>query len=131
MSNIENGALDWYNSLEDDIEYQTEAKKIEVAFSISRRMDQLGMSKTDLAKAASTSNAYITKVLRGDSNLTIESLVKFAGAVDGELHIHISPRHAQVRWLEHFSNPNKQTEVDALAWAKSPKKKSYGISCAA
>jgi len=93
-------AFDWYDSLDDDIEYKTEAKKIEFAVAISRRMKQLQMSKSDLANAASTSNAYITKVLRGDSNLTIESLVKFSEAVSGDLHIHISPKNANVHWNE-------------------------------
>jgi len=131
MNNTTGSALDWYNSLENDIEYQTEAKKIEFAFAISRRMEQLGMSKTDLATAASTSNAYITKVLRGDSNLTIESLVKFASAINGDLHIHISPKDAQVRWFEHYSNKAKEMENDALAWAKLPRNKASGTSYAA
>jgi len=130
MSKRMSSALSWYNSLEDDLEYQTETKKIELAFAISRRMKQLGMSKTDLAHTVSTSNAYITKVLRGDSNLTIESLVKFANAVDGDLHIHISPRDAQVRWIEKFSRPEEKVE-DAIVWAKASKEEGYGISCTA
>jgi len=108
-------ALNWYDSLDDDLEFKTEAKKIEFAFAVSRRMEQLGMSKSDLAHAASTSNAYITKVLRGDSNLTIESLVKFSEAVDGELHLHISPKDAHVRWSEIITGGSYDKNIASTA----------------
>ncbi|ATX80651.1 helix-turn-helix protein [Mariprofundus aestuarium] len=107
--------LGWYDSLDDDIEYKAEAKKIDFACDISRRMNQLGMSKSDLAHAASTSNAYITKVLRGESNLTIESLVKFTEAVDGDLHIHISPKNAHVRWSEVITGGAYDKSVASVA----------------
>jgi len=112
-------AFDWYDSLDDDIEYKTEATKIEFAVAISRRMKQLQMSKSDLANAASTSNAYITKVLRGDSNLTIESLVKFSEAVSGDLHIHISPKNAHVRWNEVITGGVGDKDIASVAtvWA--------------
>jgi len=44
-----------------------------------------GLSYADLAKKMGTSAAYISKVFRGDTNLTIESMVKLARATGGQL----------------------------------------------
>lgn len=42
-----------------------------------------------MAKRIASSPAYISKVFRGDSNLTIESMVKLARATGGQLDIRI------------------------------------------
>jgi len=115
--------LDWYDSLEDDFEYKVESVKIEYATKIARRMDHLHISKSELAEKIGTSGPYITKVLRGDSNLTIESLVKFADAVEGELHLHISPKKANVRWFDVLTaSPESKEVASASTWARSSQK---------
>jgi transcriptional regulator with XRE-family HTH domain len=92
--------LDWYRDLENDDEYWTESVKTDFAVSLHRLMQQQGINKSDLARRIGSSTAYMTKVLRGDSNLTIRSMVKLARAAGGDLHLHVAAHHCSVRWFE-------------------------------
>ena len=44
-------------------------------------MVEKNITKTDLAKKIGFSKAYITKVLRGEENFTVETMVKFSMAL--------------------------------------------------
>lgn len=58
--------------------YYLEGAKVDIAFELSRLMKQEGVSKAELARRLKKSRAYVTKVLQGGANLTIESLVRIA-----------------------------------------------------
>lgn len=51
------------------------------------RMDEQGISRAELARRLGTSPAYITKILRGNINFTLETLVRLAVAVGAEVRI--------------------------------------------
>jgi transcriptional regulator with XRE-family HTH domain len=113
-------AIEWYRGLAADPESRVEEAKIDFALCVERRMKHLGLSKAALAQRLATSPAYVTKILRGDANLTIKTMVELAHAVDGTLHLHIAPRQANVRWFEVFQSPPAETaeQIDAgQAWA--------------
>jgi transcriptional regulator with XRE-family HTH domain len=74
--------------------YWVEKAKLDFALALEHRLREEELSYADLAKKVETSAPYITKVLRGDSNLTIESMVKFARAAGGNLDIRIQDRKA-------------------------------------
>jgi len=119
----------WYSDLANDVDYLVEDIKIGFAVDLERRMRQLGMSKADLARELETSSAYITKILRGDSNLTIRSMVFLANAVDGSLNLHIAPRDARVRWFEVISGARQMPDIsvrEAALWARSASKEPHG-----
>ena len=46
-------------------------------------MQENKISRVELAKRLGSSPAYITKVLRGDINFTVETMVRLAKAVGG------------------------------------------------
>ncbi|MGB4334563.1 MAG: helix-turn-helix transcriptional regulator [Chromatiaceae bacterium] len=120
---------DWYHALAHDPDYLAEDAKIGFAVSVERRMRQLGMSKADLARQMATSQAYITKILRGDSNLTIHSMVALARAVDSTLYLHLAPRAAHVRWFEVINGalpPLDTPARDASLWARHATKEPHG-----
>lgn len=58
---------------------------------VVRGMEQAGISRAELARRLGTSPAYVTKILRGNVNFTLASLVKLARAVGGELRLAIEP----------------------------------------
>jgi len=58
-------------------QYWVDSVKLDFAIAIEAKRRELNKSYADLARALNTSNAYITKVFRGDANLTIESMVVF------------------------------------------------------
>ena len=66
---------------------------------ILRRMKELGVSQTELAKRMKVSRPYITKVLHQDVNITFRTAAKLAGALKmdffPELRPHESPELTQ------------------------------------
>ena len=79
--------------------YWAESLKIEFAMALEKQRRMAGMSYSQIADKIKTSAAYITKIFRGESNLTIESMVKLARAVDGCITIEIVDKtHAERKW---------------------------------
>ena len=81
-------------------DYWASAAILEFTESIARLMKQKKISKSKLAQILGTSPAYVTKMLRGDTNFTMSSMVKCARALDSKLHIHVASNAADVRWFE-------------------------------
>jgi transcriptional regulator with XRE-family HTH domain len=85
-------------------EGKAETSKMKFAFKITDILKHNNMSNKDLADKLETSNAYVTKILRGDQNFSIESMHKIAGALNAELSFHLSPKGSKVRWFEVHHN---------------------------
>lgn len=90
--------------------YWAETLKIEFAMAMEKQRRMAGISYSQIAEKIKTSAAYITKIFRGESNLTIESMVKLARAVDGCVSIEIVDKtHAARKWdvAELFHKQNR------------------------
>ena len=72
-------AMSWLSSL----------RVAAAALALEQQRRAAGLSYADLAKKMGTSAAYISKVFRGETNLTIESMVKLARATGGQLDARI------------------------------------------
>lgn len=71
---------------------EMEGAKIDFAISLARLMERSGITRTALAQRLGVSAPMATKILRGDTNVTIETMVKAARAAGGKLHIELRPR---------------------------------------
>lgn len=60
-------------------------------------MQANNISRKELSKRLGTSPAYITKILRGDINFTVDSMVRLAKAAGGKVQIHVGPE--EIRWF--------------------------------
>lgn len=69
--------------------YNVQSAILDFTEDLVSRMEAAGVSKSELAARLGTSPAYVTKILRGQSNFTLESMVKVAGAVGADLRIHL------------------------------------------
>lgn len=67
---------------------------------ICRLMDEQGVSRAELARRLGTSRAYITKLLGGNANFTLETMTKVAMALGAAIHVHVAPQDASVRWKD-------------------------------
>lgn len=74
------------------VEYWTQTAMRQFVTEVLRRMDASDMSKADLAKALESSPAYVSKILRGDVNFTLETMTKLAMAVGGRIDVRIADR---------------------------------------
>lgn len=79
--------------------YWVEKAIIDFTCDLEGFMKAQGVSKSELARKIDSSPAYITKVLRGNANFTIESLVKLSRAVGGKLHLHVAKEEEAPLWL--------------------------------
>ena len=83
--------------------YCQEQAKLEFVAGVTRLMRAKGINNATLAERMETSASYVTKVLRGDVNFTIDSMVKVTHSLGGRFHIHVADSDADVRWLEHIA----------------------------
>ncbi|MEW6563306.1 MAG: helix-turn-helix transcriptional regulator [Pseudomonadota bacterium] len=103
-----------------DDAYWVEAAKLDFALELTRQMKLQGVNNAELARRLGTSAAYVTKLLRGDGNLTIETMVKAGRTLDCDFHTHLARRNASVRWLDSHDN-EKRINPEADRWVKSTK----------
>ncbi len=71
--------------------YWIEEAKLDFAFSLEDQRRRSGLTYSAVAQNLGVTKAYVSKVFRGDTNLTIESMVKLARAVGGRLTIQVEP----------------------------------------
>lgn len=69
--------------------YDLDALKVELCEQIYLIMEQENVTKAELARRLQTSRAYITKLLQGSANLTLDSLVKVARALDCKVSVEL------------------------------------------
>lgn len=76
--------------LERPASYWTTLARMGFENDLNRLFDLLGISRAEFARRMGVSPAYVTQVLNGEKrNLQIETLVKFARAVDAILQIRL------------------------------------------
>lgn len=99
--------------------YWIEKAKLDFSVLLERQRIKSEMTYTDMAEKLETSRPYVSKVFRGDANLTIETMVKLARATGGMLKISIED--AEVCAGEPpVDRPNRPKELDPIAtttWA--------------
>lgn len=83
--------------------YHAEGASIRFTEAVIARMESCGITRTDLAEKIGTSPAYVTKILRGDTNFTLESMVKIAQALDCEMDFELRPLTRKVTY--HSNTP--------------------------
>jgi len=84
--------------------YHAEGASIRFTEALIARMESCGITRTALAEKIGTSPAYITKILRGDTNFTLESMAKIANALDCEMNFELRP-------LNPHPTPSRRSKV--------------------
>lgn len=79
--------------------YWVEKAKLDFSLGLEKQRRASNFTYAAIAKKIGTSAAYITKVFRGDTNVTIETMVKLARATGGRLDIQIVENSSQaITW---------------------------------
>ncbi len=71
---------------EQDADYILGGLKVEMSEKIYSAMEKRGVSQAELARRLGKSRAYISKILQGNVNFTLETLSKISQALDYELN---------------------------------------------
>jgi len=75
----------WFNdklsALKDDADFRLETIILDLTEQISARMKEQGMTRAKLAEVLSVTPAAVTKLLNGNPNFTLKTLLKMADAL--------------------------------------------------
>jgi transcriptional regulator with XRE-family HTH domain len=80
--------------------YAQEMAKLEFAADLHAFMERQGIKQKIVAKALNKSEAFVSKALCGNTNLTIDSMVALAFACDGKVHLKVADVNSSTRWFE-------------------------------
>jgi predicted transcriptional regulator len=80
-----------FQAAEKTEEYWTQRAIVQFTEELSRRMEEKGVSRAELAAAIGVSQPYITKVLKGNVNFTLATMTKLAMALGAVLRIQVVP----------------------------------------
>ena len=90
-----NNALDFLTAVaaEDraSVAYRQQALVLEIADRVHTRIQELDISRAVLARRMRVSRPMITKLLTGDSNFQLKTLIRLADALDMELMLNFVP----------------------------------------
>jgi transcriptional regulator with XRE-family HTH domain len=92
------------------LEYFVQGAIIEFTESVFSRMEELKVSKAELADRLKCKPSYITKALSGGTNFTLESMVKISLALDCELTpIRLTPKTSPEKLSDIMKRERKST----------------------
>ncbi len=109
-----------FQEAESHADYWIDGPISEFTEDLARLMKEQAVTRAELARRLGTSRAYITKMLGGNANFTLLTMVKLAMALDGAVHIHISDKRAVTRWRDKVPGKGNQ----AARKARKPSKPS-------
>lgn len=82
------------------VDYWVTGPIVEFTEDVCRLMDEQGISRAELARRLGTSRAYVTKLLGGNANFTLETMTKVAMALGAAVHVHVASQAAHTRWTD-------------------------------
>lgn len=73
-----------FTEMEENDDYHVEGAKIEIAEQIYLLMQKKKISQSDLARKLKMNRAYVSKILKGNTNFTVETLVRIGRRLEAE-----------------------------------------------
>lgn len=73
---------DMLDEFKDDFDFRLETLILDLTDDICRKMEQKNITRADLARKLDISPAAVTKILNGNSNFTLKTILKIAMALD-------------------------------------------------
>ncbi|NOT58889.1 MAG: helix-turn-helix transcriptional regulator [Acidobacteria bacterium] len=114
-----------FQRIEKTPSYRVEGLKVEVAEQIYLAMQRGGINNAELARRLGKSRAYVTKVLSGNVNFTLETLVTIGDALNCEIALGLKLKASSVAATTR-KNPPK-TKLPASRKAKKKNRVALAI----
>jgi len=76
----------------DDFEFRLEELILDFTEKIVQKMHEQDISRAELARRLGVSRAFVTKLLNGNPNLTIKTMMSIADVLGCDLNIDLHPR---------------------------------------
>lgn len=97
----------------EDMEIFGSTRRAAPVFEIRRLMIEKGIRNSDVAARLKVSEANVSRMLRGDQNLKIDTLYSLAGAIEESLHLSFSDPGRHIRVAERVKETCGEDTFDA------------------
>lgn len=108
---------DYLSTIEQTEAYLVEKAKLDLSLQIEALRKINNFSYKEIANRLKTSAAYVTKLLRGDSNVTIETMVKLSKALNGTLEIKLKSNLPSQLTIVEFDDISTRGEAQS-SWGE-------------
>ncbi|HVG10950.1 MAG TPA: helix-turn-helix transcriptional regulator [Thermoanaerobaculia bacterium] len=98
------------------VDYWADIPISEFGEDVCRLMEEQGVSRAELARRLGTSRAYVTKLLGGNANFTLQTMAKVAMALGAAVHVHVGLKDRVVRWYEEPPSQAAETAGEEAPW---------------
>ena len=95
------GVRDLFAEAEQHADFWQELAIMDFTDSVVDLMEDQNVSRAELARRLGTSRAYITRLLGGNTNFTLMTMVRVALALDSRVRVHLAQKGFQTKWLDH------------------------------
>ena len=89
----------WFKSklekFKDDFDFRLETLILKITESIAKRIKEKSLKRSDLANLLKVSPPAVTKILNGNSNFTLKTLLAISDALDLDLQIEFKEKIVQ------------------------------------
>ena len=92
---LKNWIKDKLELYKDDFEFRFESLILNVTENISKSMVEKNINRTKLAELLDVSPPAVTKILNGNSNFTLKTLLSLSDALDLELNVEFKEKKAK------------------------------------
>ena len=99
------------------VDYWVDGPITEFTEDIWRLMEEQKVSRAELARRLGTSRAYVTKLLGGNANFTLQTMTKVAMALGATVHVHVADQKAITRWIDEI--PSQEEKAGSSVAARS------------
>jgi plasmid maintenance system antidote protein VapI len=114
MSHVDDTQL--LSEVQKHILYQIEEAKLGFAIQLKRAMDRERVTPSELASRLGVSRPMVSKLLGGEANVTLETMVKATNCLGSKLHVNISSMQCTTRYFEVTSSAGS---VSAAAFSNA------------
>ena len=79
-------------------------------------MELQNINKSDLADRLGCSKPYVTKILSGTANFTLDTMIQMADALNSELNIHLTSQNCETQWIDFKTKPSSAIIKSTPTW---------------
>ena len=95
--------------------YKAQGASLEFTEDLVRLMQEQNVTNSELAVRIGTSPAYVTKILRGGTNFTLDTMVKIASMLGAEFRCHLQRLGTQTVWTDYTVGQSHRQSVTVPA----------------
>lgn len=108
-----------FRQLEEDPEARSNRIRIEIAEQIYLAMQRQNVTRSELAASLGKSRSYVSMLLRGTENLTIQTLDRIAGALKCELRMQFEDASTPMSWSSFLGSKPRRNDAMFTEFKKS------------